>query len=112
MSESPVSVIKVVPGQGVLCLTQPVGTLLPVPGDGPCQELKVTQTQCERLARGHFPVAWSRPSSRAGRPAALGRGQAQLNSAWYRARNAGHSAAAANLQEFYSSLPRMEEAGL
>lgn len=64
---------------------------------------------CECLAWGHFPVAWSGPSSSAGQPAVPRRGQAELNSAWYGSRNAGHSAAAASLPEFSCSLPRMEE---
>lgn len=42
MAESPVSIMKVRPGQGVLCLTQPLGTLLTLLGDGPFQEPQVT----------------------------------------------------------------------
>lgn len=46
MAESPVSIMKARPGQDVLCLTQPLGTLLTLLGDGPFQEPQVTDPVC------------------------------------------------------------------
>lgn len=74
-------------------------------GDGPFQEPKVTDT-ASMSSLGPFPSSLVQVQWQCWPAAALVRGQAQLNSAWYLCSgNAGHSAAAANSQGFYSCCP-------